>query len=99
MKCHYPVYLWKGIDSQDDLEKILPPPWCIQRFVDFDQAKKMGGGVKAFAFCAVPPDVDTSCEELLQSLHEAIDEAKFPDDGEAGHVGETARTYGRGSRR
>ena len=72
--------------------------WKIKSFVDFDQAKKMGGGVKAHALCVVPTDVDTPCEELLQSLHDAIDEAKFPDDGEAGHVGETARTYGRGSR-
>jgi len=97
MKCHKPVFLWKGIDSQDDLEKILPPPWKVHNFVGFDQAKKMGGSVKAHALCAVPPEVNTPCEDLLRCLDEAIWQAKCPDDGEAGHVGETARTYGSGS--
>ena len=82
MKCHHPVYLWKGIDSRDDLTKILPSTWRIKSFVDFDQAKKMGGGVKGHALCAVPTDVDTPCEELKQGLHDAIDKAMFPDDEE-----------------
>ena len=99
MKCHKEVDLWKGVDTEAKLQEILPPPWRIMRFVDFDQAKKMGGDVRAYAFCAVPTDVDTPCEDLWQSFYDAIDEAKSPDDGEAGHVGETARTYGRGSRR
>ncbi len=97
MKCHHAVYLWKGMDTKAKLRKILPAPWDIHSFVDFDKAKIHGKGLKAHAICAVPKDVDTPCDELLQSLDEAIWRAKDPDDGEAGHVGETARTYVKGS--
>ncbi len=41
-------------------------------------------------------DVDKHVQNLMAARDSAHDEAV---DGEAGHVGETARTYGRGSRR
>lgn len=52
----------------------------------------MGSGVKAHAICAVPNDVDTPCEELLQSLHDAIDEAKFPDEVQTGDHARSAHS-------
>ncbi len=81
MKCHEPVPVWKGINSRDDLKKFIPAPWAIVNFVGYEEARKRSD-TEAGAICAVPKGIDTPCEELKQGLHDAIDKAMFPDDGE-----------------
>ena len=97
MKCQKIIDLWKGINSRDDLKKFIPPPWEIVNFVGYEEARKRArtttNGCRilspAQALCAVADDVNIPCKELLRCLDEAIWQAKCPDDGEAGHVGET----------
>ena len=97
MKYHEIIMLWPGIEAQEQLRKVLPEPWIIKDFVSFEQAENLRNGTKAYAMCAVPNDVTTPREDLQSSLHDAIDHAQFPDDGEDGHIGEVARIYGRGT--
>ena len=92
---HLPL---EGMDTKEEFRTILPEPWEVTKeFVNAEKARLNKS--KPYAICAVPANVDTPCEELIQGLEDAIEEAKFPDDGEAGHVGETARTYVKGSTR
>ena len=97
MKCHKRFLLWKGIESEADLKQILPAPWVIHTFVGPNNAD--GKDNVGHATCAVPSDEDASCDELYERLFDVIDDGRYPDDGEAGHVGEVAKTYGRGSDR
>ncbi len=87
------VELAGGVKTVEDIEgrlEILPEAWELASV----------GIPEVQVVIKVPrkvpdADVDKHVQHLMAALDSAHDEAV---DGEAGHVGETARTYGRGSR-
>ena len=87
------VELAGGVKTVEDVEgqlEILPDNW-----------ERASVGVPTVQVVIKVPngvadeDVDKHVQNLMAARDSAHDEAV---DGEAGHVGETARTYGRGSR-